>query len=175
MQILFIKYKQPLLINLKKTLPIVDKIFFFSDSCAKQCKNHKSFINLCPHQQDFNMDVEWIFFATSYGKSPCHGVGRFVKRCVVKCSLKRPLHDQILSYQSMLDLCVRENPSFTFFGVIQEEMVNVRAGLKDCFAKSKILPGTRRSHHFVPIYCKKIAHKLTSEDMRIFQIAKMCM
>ena len=57
------------------------------------------------------------------------GDGGFVKRYVVKSSLQRPLHDQILSYQSMLDLCVREIPSITFFDVSQKEMVNVTADL----------------------------------------------
>ena len=142
----------------------MDKIFYFSDGCAEQYKNRKNFINLCHHQQDFNMDTEWIFFATSHGKSPCDGVGGFVKCYVKKRSLQRLLHDQILSYQTMLDLCVREIPSITFFGVSQEEMVNVRADLEDCFAKSKTVPGTRSSHHFVPISCNKIAQKLTSED-----------
>ena len=52
------------------------------------------------------MDAEWIFFATSHVKSPCHGAGGFVKRYVAKRGLQRPLHDQILSYQSMLDLYV---------------------------------------------------------------------
>ena len=61
------------------------------------------------------MDAEWIFFATSHGKSPCDGVGGFVKHYVAKRSLQRPLYDQILSYQSVLDLCVREIPSMTFF------------------------------------------------------------
>ena len=67
--------------------PIMDKIFYFSDGCAEQYKNQKNFINLCHHQQDFNMDAEWIFFATSHGKSPCNGVGGFVKRYVAKRSL----------------------------------------------------------------------------------------
>ena len=53
----------------------MDKIFYFSDSCAEQYKNRKNFINLFHHQQDFNIGAEWIFFATSYGKSPCEGVG----------------------------------------------------------------------------------------------------
>ena len=103
------------------------KIFYFSDGCAEQC-NHKNFINLCHHQQDFSMDAEWIFFATSHDKSPCDGVGGFINCYVVKHSLQRPLHDQILSYQSMFDLCVREIPFITFFGVSQEEMVDVYAG-----------------------------------------------
>ena len=115
------------------------------------------------------MDAEWIFFATRHDKSPCNGVGRLVKRYVVKRSLQRPLHDQILSYQSMLDLCVREIPSITFFGVCREEMVNVCADLEDHFAKSKTMPGKRSSHHFVPISCNKIADKLTSEESKFLQ------
>ena len=114
------------------------------------------------------MDGEWIFFATSHGKSPCDCVGRFVKRYVAKCTLQRPLHDQIFSYQLMLDLCVREVPSITFLSVSQEEMVNIRADLEDRFAKSKTMPGTRISDHFVPISCNKIVHKLTNEDREFF-------
>ena len=99
--------------------------------------NHKNFINLCHHQQDFNMDAEWIFFATSHGKSPYDGVEGFVKCYVAKRSLQRSLHDQILSYQSVLDLCVREIPSITFFDASLAEMINVHAALEDRFAKVK--------------------------------------
>ena len=69
----------------------------------------------------------------------------------------------------MLDLYIREIHSIAFFGVSQEEMVNVRVDLKDRFAKSKIVHGTRSSHHFVPISCNKIVHKLTSEDREYLQ------
>ena len=122
-QILFIKYKQSLLITLKKT----------------------------------------------FQSGPSRRVLTLVRQNASANSLQRPLHDQILSYQSMLDLCVREIPSITFFGVSQEEMVNIRADLEDRFAKSKTLPGMRGSHHFVPISCNKIAHKLTSDDKEFLQ------
>ena len=115
------------------------------------------------------MDPEWTFFATSHGKSPCDGVGGFAKCYVVKRSLQKHLHDQILSYQSMLDLCAREIPSITFFGVSQEEMVNVCADLEDRFAKSKTVPRKRSSHHFVSISYNKTAHKLKSEDSKFLQ------
>ena len=75
---------------------------------------------------------------------------------VVKHSLQRPLHDQILSYQSMFDICVRE--------ILCHILINVCADLEDCFATSKTVSGTRSSHHFVLISCNKIAHKLTSEE-----------
>ena len=48
-------------------------------------------------------------------------------------------------------------------------MVNVCADLEDRFAKSITVPETRSSHHFVPISCNKIAHKLTSEDREFLQ------
>ena len=69
----------------------------------------------------------------------------------------------------MLELCVTEIPSITFFGVSQEEIVNVCADLEDRFAKSKTVPGTRSSHHFVLISSNKIARKLTSEDREFLQ------
>ena len=75
---------------LKENLSIVDKIFCFSVGCAEQCKNHKNFINLCHHQQDFSMDAEWIFFATSHGKSPCDGVGGFLNVMLQNVVYKDP-------------------------------------------------------------------------------------
>ena len=41
--------------------------------------------------------------------------------------------------------------------------------LEDRFTKSKTVPGTRSSYHFVPISRNKIAHKLTSEDREFLQ------
>ena len=108
-------------------------------------------------------------FSTSHGKSSYDGVGGSVKRYVVKRSLQRPLNDQVLSYQSMLDLCVQEIPSIAFFDVSHEEIVSVCADLEDRFAKSKTAPVTRSSHHFVSISCSKIAHKLTSENREFLQ------
>ena len=103
----------------------MDTILYFADSCAEQYNNRKNSINLYHQQQDFNMDTEWIFFVTSHGKSPCDDVGAFVKCLVARLSLQRHLPIQILSYISMLDLCVREILSLRFSGVSQEEMVNV--------------------------------------------------
>ena len=55
----FVYKIQTILVDyLKENLPIVNKIFYFSDSCAEQYKNCKNLINLCHHQQDFNMDAE---------------------------------------------------------------------------------------------------------------------
>ena len=142
----------------------MDKIFYFSDGCAEKYKNGKKFINLCHHHQDFNLDAEQIFFATSRGKLSCDGSEVFVNDYVANRSLQIPLYDQILSYQSMLDLSVRKISSTTFFSVSHKETVNVCPDLEHCFAKSKTMSGTKSSYHFVPISCNKITHKITSED-----------
>ena len=50
-------------------------------------------------------------------------------------------------------------------------MVNVRADLEDCFIKSKTMPRTTSSHHFVQISSNKIARKLTSEESFVNSIS----
>ena len=46
----FVYKIQTILVDyLKENLPIMDKIYYFSDSCAEQYVNHKNFINLCHH------------------------------------------------------------------------------------------------------------------------------
>jgi len=49
------------------------KVYYFSDGAASQYKNRKNFINLCHHQDDFGVPVEWHFSATSHGKGACDG------------------------------------------------------------------------------------------------------
>ena len=65
----FVYEVQKTMINyLHELLPQIKKLFHFSDGCGEQSKNYKNFMNLCLHKQDFGLDAEWIFFATSHGK-----------------------------------------------------------------------------------------------------------
>ena len=65
--------------HLKLILPHIQKIEYFSDGCAGQCKNRKNLYNLCQHKFDFGITAVWNFFATSHGKSPCDGIRGTVK------------------------------------------------------------------------------------------------
>ena len=161
----FVYKLQSMFINhLKLNHPNINKLFYFSDGCGGQYKNYKNFMNLCMHENDFGICAEWVFFATSHGKSPCDGIGGAVKRHVAKRSLQRPLKDQILNYKTMLELCESEITSVKFFGISKENMVKVRADLENRYQNGDTVPGTRASHHFVPLSSSKVAHKLTSED-----------
>ena len=55
------------------------RIFYFPGGAASQYKNLKNFINLCHHQDDFEVPAEWNFSATSHGKGACYGVGGSLK------------------------------------------------------------------------------------------------
>ena len=44
-------------------------------------------IDLCSYKHDFGISTEWVFFATSYCKSPCDDLGGAVK---TTCSQVKP-------------------------------------------------------------------------------------
>ena len=95
---------------------------------------------MCHHKQDFGLEAEWTFFATSHGKSPCDGIGGFVKRYIAKRSLQRPLNNQILNYKSVLELCRDEIEEMHFYDVSQSGMSDVRQNLKNRFNLGKTCP-----------------------------------
>ena len=81
----FVYEVQNTMINyLHELLPQVKKLLYFSDGCGGQYKDYKNFMNLCLHKQDFGLDTEWIFFATSHSKSPRDGIDGSVKCHIVK-------------------------------------------------------------------------------------------
>ena len=161
----FIHHVQSLLVNyIKESYSHIRKMIYFSDGCGGQYKNYKNFLNLCFHKEDFGVEAEWVFFATSHGKSPCDGIGGAVKRHAAKRSLQRPLNNQILDYKAMLDVCQEEMPSIKFFGIPKEDMVVIRAELEIRYMDGDTVPGTRSSHHFIPLSTSTIGHKLSSDD-----------
>ena len=66
-----------------------------------------------------------MFFATSYCKSPCEGIGGAVEQHTDKQSLQRSLNYQIVDYKAILDLCENEMMSIKFFGIYKESMISV--------------------------------------------------
>ena len=159
----FVYQVQKMMIDhIRTVLPHVTKILYFSDGCGGQYKNYKNFINLCLHKEDFGISAEWVFFATSHGKSPCDGIGGSVKRHAAKRSLQRPLNDQILDYKAMLEVC-KEMSAITFFDISQDDMVKTRKLQEARSARGDTVVGTRSSHHFVPLSTLRIGHKLCSE------------
>ena len=54
----------------------------------------KNFLNLCLHEEDFNILAEWHFFAAHHGKGPSDVIRGTIKHDATKASLQLPYKDQ---------------------------------------------------------------------------------
>ena len=162
---------------LKNLLPLTKKIIYFSDGCAGQYKNCKNFINLCHHKEDFGIEAEWNFFATSHGKGPCDGVGGTVKRLAAKASLQRcaehKLDEQILTPTAFYDFCKKNIVNIEFVYATNEDYEGEYQLLQERHNTALTIVGTQRLHHFQPMSTSTLKVKrFSSSDT--FQIKKVC-
>jgi transposase len=156
----FYVFQKKLLEILKETLPFeLKKITYFSDGSAAQYKNRKNFYNLCLHKQDFGIEAEWQFFATSHGKSACDGLGGTVKRLAAKASLQRPYDDQILTPRQLYDFATENIKSIDFEFCTKHDYEETQKFLLNRFSESKAIVGTQKFHSFVPVSENKIVVK----------------
>ena len=95
---------------IREKLHGISKVYYFSDGCSGQYKNHKNLTNLLCHKADFSLKAEWHFVATSNGKNACDDVGGIIKRpadlvifssphCVFNIQLQQ--HNRISTQQNL--------------------------------------------------------------------------
>ena len=111
------------------------------------------------------MDAEWIFFATSHGKSSCDAIGGTVKRTTARESLQCPKENAIITVDTMFEFCTQKMQTIKFFKIEKESMVNVRAAQRKRFVKGKTLTGTGRFHNCIPVSKKCMIFKNTNNDI----------
>ena len=161
--------------HLKNTLDFeIKKVIYFSDGCGAQYKNHKNFSNLCNHENDFQIPAEWHFFATSHGKGPYDGIGGTIKREASYYSLKQPYSNQILTAKDLFYFAEKYLQNIKVFYISKNEIKLKVDFLKERFAKSKTIAGTRSYHSFVPFDGNKLhVRKFSLSDKRFVKtIAK---
>ncbi|XP_060780327.1 uncharacterized protein LOC132888272 [Neoarius graeffei] len=126
------------LAHLKQTLPHLKKVLYFSDGAASQYKNYKNFSNLLHHQNDFNLEAEWHFFATSHRKSPCDEVS--MGSCELCLSKKFPVLHR--------DLHMVKSPNYEASD--REFFVSTEVSMGSCkLCPSKKFPVLHRDLHTV--------------------------
>lgn len=144
-------FQTKLISFLKKKYETIAKITYFSDGAAPQYKNKSNFSNLAHHFEDFGIQAEWHFFATSHGKSPCDGVGGTLKRLATQASLQKPISDQITSPQKLYQWAIRENFKMNFEFCSISEVKRKKRFLTKRFSNTQSIAGTRSHHAFIPI------------------------
>ncbi|KAK3920021.1 ATP-dependent 6-phosphofructokinase, muscle type [Frankliniella fusca] len=72
--------------------PEVDNFVVISDynkhSTTQHFKNKYNAANLMHHKEDFDVEAEWHYFATSHGKGPADGLAGSAKSCARKHALQ---------------------------------------------------------------------------------------
>ncbi len=155
---------------LQTRFPDMKKIHYFTDGCAGQYKNKNNFINLCHHEEDFGLEGEWNFFATSHGKSACDGIGGTVKRLLTKASLQRPYTDPILTTEAIMEFCTTNIPGIHFLNIPSEDIVKHELKLQGLFQDAKTVKGTQQFHRLVPVsksklHAYKLSHQCTPPEL----------
>ena len=137
----------------------VKKIIYFSDGCAGQYKNQYYFIDLLQHEEDFGLQAEWNFFATSHGKNACDYHGGTLKRSVTRTSLQRPVENQILTPLDFFDYCNTNMKNITS----TKKVENSRKFLTPQFARTHTIQKTQKHHHFVHQQRKHVSFSSVKE------------
>ena len=147
------------LAHLKKELPNITKVIYFSDGAASQYKNHKNFSNVCNHENDHGLKAEWHFFATSQGKIPCYGIGGTVKSLVARASLQATVDHHIPTAREMFKWCEEHIMGITFLFVTADDVQenSTRFCLEDLYSSAKKTPGIRSHHSFIPLSENELA------------------
>ena len=122
-------------------------------------------INLCNHYNDFNLSAEWIFFATSHGKSPCDGIGGTVKRCVDRSS-NQSLDSPINTPKLMYEYCNNKIVNISFYFLDIDYIINHinTYKLEERYNTCNKCSGIRSHHSFVPIDNFSFRMKRISND-----------
>ena len=166
--------------HIKEKLPMINKIIYYSDGCAAQYKNCKNFLNLCHHNEDFGMDAEWNFFATSHGKGPCDGLGGTVKRLAAKASLQRCAEgrntEQILTAEAFFKFCKDniKNIEFKYSTSVEYEKTSLK--LKDRLEMASTIAGTQKLHCFRPVDKETVIVKefTSSNEEYVKKVSSRC-
>ena len=142
----------------------VDKILYFSDGSAAQYKNQKNFVNLCYHKEDFWVQVEWHFYATSHGKGPCDGISGTIKCLAATASLQRAYHSQIMTPCQLFDWAIGNIERVHFKYCTSDDYRQEEIFLEERLKISRTIPGTQKLHCFIPLSNAKILTKMFSNS-----------
>ena len=130
------------------------KVYYFTDGASSQYKNRKNLVNLAFHMNDFNVQAEWHFFATSHGKGPCNGLGGTVKHLATKASLPRAFEDQIQSAIELYEWAKGAIPSIHFQYVTTADYEAEEILLRKQLESAITIVGTHSFHVYYPMHDK---------------------
>ena len=129
------------------------KVYYFTDGASSEYKN---FVNLAFHMQNFNLEAECHFFATSHGKGPCDGLGGTIKREAARASLQRPLEGQIQTALQLYEWAKEAILSIQFQYADMGEYETEEHLLQNRLEAAVTIVGTHSFHSYSPLIEKLV-------------------
>ena len=122
-------------------------IHYYSDGAPSLYKSYEGLVNLCHHRLDHGIDAAWTFFATSHGKSACHGIGGTVRRLATKASLMATEKKYILMPLDLFDWASKNICNIDFIYISAEEITEhcQKNNLNKRYELAKVEKGLRRT------------------------------
>lgn len=126
------------------------------------------------HQQDYQIEAEWHFHATSHGKGPCDGIGGTLKRGGARSSIVREYGEEIPAPLELYNWAKKWNSKVKFCYTTKEDHEEMKTKLESRFQKAITIKGTQAYHAFIPhkINTVKVQRYSNSEKLVIVKISK---
>ena len=152
---------------LSEILPEVKRITYFSDGCAMQYKNKRSFLSLCHYKEDYQSEVSWHFWSTSHGKGSWDGLGGTIKSAATRESLIRGPDNPLKTSHDFYEFAKKfadQNGKMKVFWVPNSDISKTEANLSDRLSRAKRIIDTQKLHAFLPQSVTKITVKQFSNQ-----------
>ena len=149
--------------EIKKTVPKVKKLKYFTDGAKQHFKNRFQIANLINHQTDFNLVAEWHFSISAHGKSAFDGIGAFFKREAYRASLLAKPGKQILNFLALLNWALQHFKDLKIYSYDKIYHEKMRRKLNKRFENVSQVTGILSHHSFQVSSDKKIFMKKFSK------------
>ena len=147
-------------------LPHLTSIKHFTDGAASQYKNFKALNNLAFHFHVHKLTAENNFFATSYSKSLCNGIGGTIKTEATNASLRATMDNQIITPDDVYCRAKNNIKGITLFYVLSIKIIEHerKFALESQYSSASTVDGTRSYKSFIPQSNGCLTMKCTSID-----------
>ena len=131
--------------DIKSKVPIVSKVFYWTDSPSSQYRNKTSFYIVSAHAELFGVSAHWNYWECGHGKGACDGIGGTAKR-MADMSVRQGkvnIQDGVEFYEWGGQF----HDSALYKYVNYDECHNARSQLDEINKKLIPLKGTMKVHH----------------------------
>lgn len=158
---------------IKKDVPNLKHVEYFTDGAPSQYKNKKIFLNILYHLQDFGCTARHHFYATGHGKGPIDGIGGNSKRVIYMEAMARTNGQSPIKNAYDICQCLKNKNTVIEAVLITEEFIKEhKEPMEERWKLAKTIKGTLNYHCFYPsshnvLSCKFFSTASTSFDHQL--------